>query len=104
MFYFQQNTFQNGPYENTHDIFSQHTYIIKNENFLFLQHTNNISDTFHVLGNNKNETIKYLKINHVGFHFSFADSHVRTKAIHWIRHLTNDELCDYLPQLIQVGT
>ena len=34
---------------------------------------------------------------------SFPDSHVRTKAIHWIRHLTNDELCDYLPQLVQVS-
>ena len=35
--------------------------------------------------------------------YSFPDSHVRTKAIHWIRHLTNDELCDYLPQLVQVS-
>ena len=36
--------------------------------------------------------------------YSYPDSHVRTKAIHWIRHLTNDELCDYLPQLVQVST
>ncbi|XP_071954841.1 phosphatidylinositol 4-phosphate 3-kinase C2 domain-containing subunit beta-like [Antedon mediterranea] len=31
----------------------------------------------------------------------FADKEVRTLAVSWIRSMTDDDLCDYLPQLVQ---
>ncbi|XP_030844663.1 phosphatidylinositol 4-phosphate 3-kinase C2 domain-containing subunit beta [Strongylocentrotus purpuratus] len=34
-------------------------------------------------------------------HPRFADQHVRSKAVEWIQPLEDDELCDYLPQLVQ---
>ncbi|XP_041472196.1 phosphatidylinositol 4-phosphate 3-kinase C2 domain-containing subunit beta-like [Lytechinus variegatus] len=34
-------------------------------------------------------------------HPRFADQHVRSKAVQWIQPLEDDELCDYLPQLVQ---
>ena len=32
----------------------------------------------------------------------FADGHVRSKAVEWLSHLGNDDICDFLPQLVQV--
>ncbi|XP_071493247.1 phosphatidylinositol 4-phosphate 3-kinase C2 domain-containing subunit beta-like [Diadema antillarum] len=34
-------------------------------------------------------------------HPRFADQHVRAKAVQWIQPTPDDELCDYLPQLVQ---
>ena len=36
-------------------------------------------------------------------HPRFADREVRSKAVEWIQRLSDDELCDYLPQLVQVN-
>ena len=36
-------------------------------------------------------------------HPRFADREVRSKAVEWIQRLSDDELCDYLPQLVQVS-
>lgn len=32
----------------------------------------------------------------------FADIHVRTKAVEWLAQLRDDDICDILPQLVQV--
>ena len=32
----------------------------------------------------------------------FADGHVRSKAVEWLSHLGDDDICDFLPQLVQV--
>lgn len=34
--------------------------------------------------------------------FRFADTEVRTVAVSWIAKSSDDELADYLPQLVQV--
>ncbi|XP_039596720.1 phosphatidylinositol 4-phosphate 3-kinase C2 domain-containing subunit alpha [Polypterus senegalus] len=34
-------------------------------------------------------------------HLRFADTEVRTAAVKWLEHISNDEVMDYLPQLVQ---
>lgn len=35
-------------------------------------------------------------------YYRFADMHVRTKAVEWLAELNDDDVCDILPQLVQV--
>lgn len=35
------------------------------------------------------------------FVLSFPDGEVRRVAVSWVRELSSDELCDYLPQLVE---
>lgn len=34
--------------------------------------------------------------------YRFADMHVRAKAVEWLAKLSDDDICDILPQLVQV--
>ena len=38
----------------------------------------------------------------VAVFYSFSEECVRSKAVSWLAGLTNDDFCDYLPQLVQV--
>jgi len=41
-------------------------------------------------------------IPHNVFNARFVDAHVRSKAVEWLSRLEDDDICDFLPQLVQV--
>ena len=40
---------------------------------------------------------------HVSYYCRFADIRVRAKGVEWLSELNDDDICDILPQLVQVN-
>lgn len=43
-----------------------------------------------------------VKPDYIFIGYRFADTEVRSMAVRWIENCSDDELTDYLPQLVQV--